>query len=121
MNDRDSILSVDDSNLGQLLRAQRAALILTTSACGYCADYTAQVAALQARGTLDGVLVGKIVLDRPGVQRFKRDNFWLGRLAALPYTVLYRHGRQVDGFGASGGAYLLERVAEAMSDGEQAA
>jgi hypothetical protein len=103
--------------LGALLAAPRAALVLTRSACPPCGAYQAELAALRARGELAGLAVGILVLDRPGAARFKRANPWIRDLRALPYTVLYRRGERVDGFAASRGAYLLERVAAAFGNG----
>jgi hypothetical protein len=91
--------------------------VLTRSACPSCGAYQAELAALRARGELAGLTFGTLVLDRPGAARFKRANPWVRNLRALPYTVLYRRGERVDGFAASRGEYLLERVAAAFGDG----
>jgi hypothetical protein len=108
------LLGVTDRTAGAVLGAARGALILTRAGCGPCAAYRAEVAALLARGQLDGIAVGALALDRPGASRFKRANPWLAGLRYLPYTVLYRRGRRVDSFAASKGAYLLERTAAAF-------
>jgi hypothetical protein len=121
MSATDAILRVNDQNLSELLAAERAVLILTERDCGHCADYLAQIAAFRARGALDGVAIGALALDQPGSPRFKRENYWLGRLAAPPYTVLYSRGEPVGGFAASRGAYLLERVDEALPAESRAA
>jgi hypothetical protein len=117
----DAILLVDDLNLGDLMAAERAVLILTARDCGPCDDYLARIAGARARGALDGVTIGRLVLDQPGSTRFKRENFWLGRLAALPYTVLYRRGEAVEGFPAARGAYLLQRIDAALPAARRAA
>ena len=110
-----------DRSLGALLAAPRAALILTRSSCRPCGAYQEELAVLLGQGELAGLAVGTLVLDRPGAARFKRDNPWLGGLRYLPYTVLYRRGKQVDAFAASRGAYLLERVEAAFGAGAGAA
>ena len=121
MSEAGAIRLVNDLNLDELLAAERAVLILTRSDCGHCHQYTAQIEALHAAGRLDGIVVGKLVLDEPGSTQFKRANHWLARLASLPYTVLYRRGEQVDAFAASRGSYLLERIDEALVGAPRAA
>jgi hypothetical protein len=106
----DELLTVDDRNLDEIRDANLGALILTTSDCGYCAQYVTEIAALRARGRLREVVIGKMVLDRPGSVGFKRDNPWLAGLKNLPHTLVYRRGAKVDEFSASRGAYLLERI-----------
>jgi hypothetical protein len=108
------IIQITDRNLKELLAAQRAILILSKTTCGACHTYQAEIEARLAQGELGGVAIGKIILDERGALQFKRDNRWLAGLKFLPYTLLYDQGRQVDGFAASKGAYLMERVEEAF-------
>ena len=68
------VAELTDETLPAFLEGERAALILARSDCGHCARYQAEVEALLARGGLSDVAVGKLVLDRPGGARFKRDN-----------------------------------------------
>lgn len=106
----DEFLTVSDDNLDEVRRADLGVLILTKSDCGYCESYQSEVAALRREGKLPNLVVGKMVLDRPGSVRFKRDNPWLAKLDYLPHTLIYRRGEQVDDFSASKGSYLRERV-----------
>jgi thioredoxin-like negative regulator of GroEL len=111
------IREVGDRNFEEVVAgAERAVLILTKTGCGHCAAYQAEIEALLKQGQLGGIAVGKMVLDRRGVIRdFKRENPWLAGLNALPYTVLYAEGRRVDGFAASKGGYLLERIEDVFA------
>ena len=114
MSPPSTVLRVTDENLPALLAAEQAVLILTKSNCGYCAAYQADIEALQARGDLAGLTIGKVVLDQPGAGRFKRDNPWLARLDFLPYNLVYRRGQEVDRFAASRASYLQQRVAATL-------
>ena len=105
-----TLAPVTDETLAAVVGADCGVLIMTRSDCGHCARYRSEIEGLRARGELAGVAVGTLVLDRPGTARFKRDHPWLAGLAALPYTVLYRAGRPIDGFAASRAAYLRERL-----------
>jgi hypothetical protein len=110
MTGSDEFLTVDDRNLDEVRDANLGALILTTSDCDHCVQYQAEIAALRERGRLREVVIGKMVLDRPGSAGFKRDNPWLAGLKNLPHTLVYQRGAKVDEFSASRGAYLLERI-----------
>ena len=110
------VRQVTDEDLAEILMAERAVLILTKSTCGSCGAYQAEIERLLERGKLAGVPIGKLVLDQRGATRFKRENPWVAGLTALPYTVIYRHGMHVDGFSASKGSYLLERLEDADTD-----
>ncbi len=109
------IREVTDQNLGEVVEAERAVLILTKTGCGHCAAYQAEIEALLERGAMGGTVIGKMPLNQRGVIRdFKRNNPWLADLEFLPYTLLYSKGQRVDDFAASKGSYLLERIEDAF-------
>ncbi len=109
------IREVTDQNLGEVVEAERAVLVLTKTGCGHCAAYQAEIEALLERGAMGGTVIGKMPLNQRGVIRdFKRNNPWLADLEFLPYTLLYSKGQRVDDFAASKGSYLLERIEDAF-------
>ncbi len=109
------IQEVTDQNLGEVVEAERAVLILTKTGCGHCVAYQAEIEALLERGDVGGTVIGKMPLNQRGVIRdFKRNNPWLADLEFLPYTLLYSKGQRVDDFAASKGSYLLERIEDAF-------
>jgi hypothetical protein len=109
------IREVTDQNLGEVVEAERAVLVLTKTGCGHCAAYQAEIEALLERGAMGGTVIGKMPLNQRGVIRdFKRNNPWLADLKFLPYTLLYSKGQRVDDFAASKGSYLLERIEDAF-------
>jgi hypothetical protein len=110
MSDPGKLVWIRDYNLKEVMEAERAALIFTKSSCGNCAAYQAEIEDLLERGEMKGITIGKVVLDQRGITGYKRENPWLSGLRFLPYTLLYRKGLQVDGFAASKGTYLLERI-----------
>lgn len=109
------ILHLSDENFGEVINAERAVLIFTKSDCGHCAAYQAEIKALFEQGEMEGVSIGKVVLNQRGISRYKRNNPWLSGLKVLPYTLLYSEGVPVDDFAASKGAYLLERMQNAFA------
>ena len=108
-----------DATLGRLLAAEHAVLVLMVADCRVCTDYEADLARRYEAGELAGVAVGKLVLDGPGVDEFRRDNAWVGELDFFPYTLLYARGRPVEEFATTHAAYLVERLG-AMRDGHRA-
>ncbi len=110
------IREVNDQNLQEVVEAERAILVLTKSDCGHCVAYQAEIEALLERGDMGGTVIGKMPLNQRGVIRdFKRNNPWLADLRVLPYTLLYSKGQRVDGFAASKGSYLLERIEDTFA------
>jgi hypothetical protein len=107
-----AFLYVDDESVARVTHAAGGALILGKDDCDSCATYEADVRRLQEQGVLGELVVGKIMLTRPGCRAFKRENPWLRDVSYLPYTVLYREGERVDEFASSRGSYLLERASD---------
>ena len=112
------LVQVIDGNLEEIMEAERAVLILTKDGCGSCAAYQAEIQAQLECGEMGEIVVGKIALNQRGATReFKRENPWLAAIEFLPYTLLYTKGQRVDGFAASKGSYLLERIEIAFEEG----
>jgi len=108
----DSVLYVTDDTIERIVGARHGALVLAKEDCDNCAAYEAEIRRLNEQGQLGDLVVGKLVLTRPGCRRFKRANPWLSEVDFLPYTLLYASGEKVDAFAASRGTYLLERMAD---------
>ena len=102
------IATVTDNNIKAFLANDLSTLILARSTCNRCIAYIAEVCAMQERGTLGATAVGVLMLDQPGVGQFRLDNLWLASEELLPFTLLYRRGRRVDGFSANRGYFLLD-------------
>jgi hypothetical protein len=115
MRDPGELIRVSDENIEEVVNAEGAVLIFTKSDCGHCAAYQAEIEALFQQGEMDGISIGKVVLNQRGITWYKRDNLWLSGLNFLPYTLLYSEGQPVDDFAASKGAYLLERIESAFA------
>jgi hypothetical protein len=107
------VLYLDDDSVDIVVRAPQGALVLAKDDCDNCAAYETEIRRLQEQGQLGDLVVGKIILTRPGCRRFKRENPWLREVADLPYTLLFSGGEKIDEFAASRGTYLLERAEDA--------
>lgn len=104
------IRPVNDKNLDEVAGAACGVLILAKSDCGHCVQYAEEIEARQRAGGLEGVVVGKLLLDAPGSGRFKLKNPWIAKLPTLPYTLVFSEGTTQAHFAASKAAYLEERL-----------
>src|ERR1051325_6408708 len=110
------MMRIDDRSVGMLLRAERSVLILTRSNCQQCHAYEREVSTLLQLDMLRGVLVGRLVVDRGGVTRFRQTHPWAGTLQVLPYPLLNRRGVRVEEFAAARASYLFRRIQIALFD-----
>lgn len=104
------MITVTDNNIRTFLAQDLSTLILARSTCKRCIAYINEVRALEERGALGAASVGVLMLDKPEASRVQRDNLWLTNEELLPYTLLYRQGRQVDSFPVNRGHYLLDHT-----------
>lgn len=107
---QNEITQITDENLAEVAQAERGVLVLSKSDCGHCKEYAAEILEAQSEGRLDGIAVGKLLLDARGSSKFKRKNPWIGKLDSLPYTILFTEGKAADHFAASKADYLVERL-----------
>lgn len=112
MSETASLAAITDRTLSDLVASPRAVLVLGKSDCGHCTAYEREILELQAKGELEGVEFGKLLLDAPGSPRFKKENPWIASLEALPYTLLFSEGQLTTHFATSRASYLAERLEE---------
>ena len=62
------VLYVDDETVDDVVGAERGILILAKDDCDNCAAYEAEIRGLQEQGMLGDLVLGKIVLTRPGAR-----------------------------------------------------
>jgi hypothetical protein len=101
---------LDDETLPDLLSGERAMLILTDGNERQSAELLAELATLRATGDLHGLPSGVLDIASDDAMVFIAFSEWLVDVEALPYIALYRNGRRVEGFAASSGSYVLERL-----------
>lgn len=114
---RRTVVEITDDDVSELVKRERAVLFVTRSDCESCRRYENEIAAAADAGELDGVPVGKVLLNQPGCLQFKKDNPWLRTLTHLPFTLIYERGKTVDAFATSKVSYLVERLDRAARNG----
>lgn len=110
-----TIIEVNDANYEDFMAYEKVALIISKSTCGNCANYALEIEELAAKGKLEGLVVGKLILDKAGALNLKRANPWIKEVDFLPFTVLYYKGEKAEEFSASKGSYLRMRMRKVWS------
>ena len=109
--------ALDGTTWEGFVAAPWAVLMLGTSDCEHCREYTEELHAyLGADTAYADVRFGKILLDRGGLVGFKRANPWIADVDVLPYTLVYRDGRKVAEFAGGGIGRLRSRLERVRSE-----
>jgi hypothetical protein len=88
----------------EFLEAPFAMLMLGKTGCQACEQWTEELGSWDIP---DGVRIGKILLDTPGMGRFKIAHPWVSEVDVLPYNALFVDGELVKQW-AGGGVTRLE-------------
>jgi hypothetical protein len=105
-----NVALLDDSTVPDFLSDERALLVLVDGDAPQSANLLTELAAIRASGALSGLPVGVLDIASDDAMVFVAFSDWLVDIEALPYVALYRDGRRVEGFAASSGSYVLERL-----------
>lgn len=100
-------------NLDDFLAAPLAVVILAKSDCNACKEWSGELTEhfqSELSPVWDGVRVGKLELDQPGLGSFKKANPWLANVDSLPYNLIYSHGEQKKAYLGSGIERLENRL-----------
>lgn len=105
--------SVTPENWREFVEAEASVLVLGTTTCEACAQWSEELTAYLAMHpeAFGGVRLGKLMLDQGGFIDFKRDNAWLARVTDLPYNIIYRNGEPAKRY-VGGGIDRLVRCLE---------
>ena len=103
--------AIDKTNWRGFVSAPRAVLMLGKSDCEACNAWTKELEEFLASDEeWKDVRFGKIVLDKPGLIEFKRENPWIAELDVLPFNQIYLAGERSKSFAGSGVERLVNRL-----------
>jgi hypothetical protein len=103
--------AVDKTSWRDFVAAPRAVLMLGKSDCAACAQLTEELEKfLESDEEWKHVRFGKILLDRPGLVDFKRENPWIAELDVLPFNQIYVAGERSKSFAGGGIERLVSRL-----------
>ena len=115
MSERLEMITRD--NWEEFLSAPAAVLMLGKTDCANCTRWTEELQGLLANEQWwPTVRFGKMLIDTPGLLKFKKANPWLSEVDDLPFNVLYKDGERVKSYAGGGGDRLdnrLKRVLDA--------
>jgi len=106
----DSVISLE--HLGpkdweDFLSAPIAVLMLGKNNCEACAIWTKELEEFEAP---EGARVGKILLDTPGLGRFKIAQDWVANVDVLPYNAIFVNGEMKKHWAGGGMNRLQNRL-----------
>jgi hypothetical protein len=87
---------LDRCSWEEFLTAPLTVLMLGKNDCAACATWTEDLSAYLASGEApENVRFGKLILDTPGLGRFKIAQPWVSEVDVLPFNAIYVDGERV--------------------------
>ena len=87
---------IDRNSWEEFLNSPVAVLVLGKNGCQACAEWTEELNGWFSGGTApDQVRFGKILLDTPGMGRFKIAQSWVSDVDVLPFNAIFINGERV--------------------------
>ncbi len=87
------IKKITDDNYQEFKKNNRAAIVITTTSCGYCKDYKPVLETLSNQ--MPYINFGEITLDQGRVIQFKKDYKDIAASKLLPITLLMKEGNKI--------------------------
>jgi len=107
----DRLEMITGENWEDFVNAPCAVLMLAKSDCEACQAWTQDLRDfLSVDSPWPKVRFGKMLLDKPGLGRFKRQNAWLSEVHDLPFSVIYQKGERIKSFVGGGRERLENRL-----------
>jgi hypothetical protein len=105
---------LDQKSWEEFLNAPIAVLMLSKSDCLACADWTEELNIWFGSDTVpENVRFGTLLLDTPGIGRFKIAQPWVSEVDLLPFNAIFINGERVKEW-ASGNLSLLQNRLEKL-------
>ena len=105
---------LDQKSWEEFLSAPIAVLILSKNDCQACEDWTEELNTWFGSGPVpENVRFGKLLLDTPGIGRFKLAQPWVSEIDILPFNAIFINGERVQEW-AGGNLPLLQNRLEPL-------
>jgi hypothetical protein len=102
---------VGRENWDEFINSPRAVLMLGKTDCAACNAFTEELEGwCDSCEGWDDVRFGKVLIDKPGLAKFKKQSPWLAQVTDLPYTVIYSDGEVQKTFMGGGIDRLTNRL-----------
>ena len=81
---------LNQSNWEEFLSSPVSLLILSKTDCQLCDKWFSE---LESYELPDSIRLGKMLLDSPGLGRFKMENNWVANIDILPFNAIFVEGK----------------------------
>lgn len=103
---------LNQSNWEEFLSSPISVLILSKTDCQSCDAWFSE---LENCELLPEIRLGKLLLDSPGLGRFKMENDWVSNIDILPFNAIYVGGEVKMQWAGGGIERLQTRLNQIMS------
>lgn len=104
-------------NWEEFINSPRAVLMLGKTDCPACEAFAEELTAFCAKDEdWQEVRFGKLIINQPGLAKFKKANTWLADVRDLPYTLIYADGEIQKRFLGGGIQRLTNRLERVFAD-----
>lgn len=98
-------------NWEEFINSPKAVLMLGKSDCQACGEFAKELTKwCEGCEGWDDVRFGKLLIDQPGLAKFKKQSSWLADVTGLPFTVIYSDGEVQKTFLGGGVDRLTNRM-----------
>lgn len=102
---------LDRENWEEFLSAPIAVLMLGKTGCAACENWTQELNEwIESGDNPEGVRIGKLLLDTPGLGRFKMAQDWVSQVDVLPFNAIYVNGERVKEWAGGNLTRLVNRL-----------
>ena len=113
----DRLETIDGKNWEEFLASPTAFLMLGKNGCDNCARWTEELTArLEDAAWWPDVRFGKMLIDTPGLLKFKKANPWLAEVEDLPFNLVYRAGERTRTWAGGGADRLDNRLKRVLGE-----
>lgn len=106
---------LDEDTWEFFLNAPVSVLVLSKNDCNSCLQLADELGVwLTTEGVPSNVRFGKLMLDYPGMGRFKIAHPWVSNVDIMPFTAIFVNGERVSEWGGSNLSRFQNQIQQAL-------
>jgi len=106
---------LDEDTWEFFLNAPVSVLVLSKNDCNSCLQLADELRVwLTTEGVPSNVRFGKLMLDHPGMGRFKIAHPWVSSVDIMPFTAIFVNGERVSEWGGSNLSRFQNQIQQAL-------
>ena len=99
--------SLNQSNWEEFLASPLSVLVLSKTDCQSCSEWFSE---LENYDIPENIRLGKLLLDAPGIGRFKIAQPWISQVDILPFNAIFTNGERKTQWAGGGIERLQNRL-----------